>query len=353
MAFEAVPKLHRYILRIFFENLLVVSLALILTSTFVTVVLLTNTFKVQTYDLIIRYTLSSLTLYLPQFGGIPLLLALFWTAFRFQRKRFTVVLFSLGITPRVLFLPLAVISLFIALLYPLYYQLVYPTAAKVQKECYLLGKKKKIPQGVAENFWYRKGGLFLHFRLLELNASEAYGGLLFEVDKNFSLKAVAPVRSAPFEVGKSSLTFELENLTFYTFGGVEKKGELTLSLSYDPKLLKAKKPQYFTLTELLRLLNLAGSMGINLNPFLWEFEKRLLIALFTVWLTFTAAYSFMSAEDPKKLLYRGAFFLTLTLFFYISLFILEGAVLKSSLSPLWGLLLLPPLGVITYRVFSV
>jgi lipopolysaccharide export LptBFGC system permease protein LptF len=219
----------------------------------------------------------------------------------------------------------------------------------LQHLTYLESKKKPVKKGIVQNFWYKRGNEFLFVKLINLDENRAYGGELFRVNGKFQLVSVMPFKQASFEVGNGKITLSVPKAVEYTPGGVKAVKNLRYSFNYDLELLRVREPKFFSIGDLIKLLLLSKSLGINPTPFMWELEKRILIALFILWVFLYGGINFFKAYSGKEVLREVVIASVLTLAFYTALFIYQSALTKLSLNPFWFLLIVPIYGFFIVR----
>ena len=341
---KEIPFLYRLSLSLFLKELVLVLAVLTAVSSALTAVGFLNFAKVISLGNLFLYILSSVAFFLPLFFPLFVFAAAALVARQLLKKRLNLTIFTVGISPSVFLLPFTLTGAALSLLLIVYFQTLYPIAGYYQHIAYLKSKNKPLHTGIVQNFWYRVGeNSFLTFKLINLKEGKAYGGEFFKVSPSFRLEKIASLPQADFRVKGNLIEVFAKELLFYTARGkVEKEKALKLSLPYDEKLLVVKKPEYFTLTELIKLTFTARFYGINFYPYLWELEKRLLVAIFT---TITAALAFsvllraVRLRDFNFLLFK----LSLLFFlFYLFIGFYQNLVYKISLNPLYGWFVIVP-----------
>jgi len=327
------PRFHRYVAAKFLTNLLITLTATILVVAFITVILFLNLAKVKFFKLIAGYTLASVLLFVPTFLGLVVLVALAVTAYGFLKGRLSMVVFSLGISPSVFLQVFALFGVVFFLLSLFYFEFVYPKASLLQHVTYLESKKKEVKRGIVENFWLRRGERFLYLRLVNLEEGKAFGGEFFRVNERFEMVSVVPFGSALFSLENNTLRVEVKGAKEYTPKGVFEVKHLTLSFPYDEELLRVRKPEFLPLSDLVRLAFISRGLGINDQPFVWELEKRFLIAFLLLWVFLYGGINFFKSVSGGEILRKVTLAFALTVLFYLALFIYQSLVSKVSVSP--------------------
>jgi len=336
------PKFHRYVAKRFAEMLFIVTLFAVVGASFITLILFLNLAKVKLPSLVIDYTLSSVLLYVPGFFGLLVLVALGLTAYNLLKQRLSMVLFSLGISPKVYLSVFLLFGLIFSGVSLLYFEYLYPRLSFLKHVTYLKSKKKEVKTGIVQDFWYRKGNLFINVDFIKVSSQKAYNGRIFEVDNNFNTRWIVPFKEAHFKFCEGKITVEVENAYRYGTGGVERLKNFTISFPYDMELLRIKKPQFFSLGDLVRLLVVAKKLGINTTPYVWELEKRVLISLFLLWIFAYGALNFFNTVFVRDIVFRVLLAAAFTIAFYLFIFIYQSLVFKISLNPWFALLITVP-----------
>jgi lipopolysaccharide export LptBFGC system permease protein LptF len=337
---ERIPLLYRYLIKKFSVYFFLFLSGGSLVSFLFTLMLFYNSAKVKSFSLAAKYALNSVVAFFPVFFGLAAFLTMLYTAYRLIGGKIPVVVFSLGFSPRVLLIPFFSLGVILSILLLLFFQYVYPAASYGQFKAYLEGKKKSQTAGVARNVWFKRGKTFLNISLLNLGEKKAYGGTLFEVDKDFRLRKVEsfPLARMVFENGHI-LLFPREVFLF-TKGGEKKLSNVEVSFPYNPKLLSVKRPQFFSMTELLALLKDGGRLGINTNPYAWELIKRILLSFLVFWIFTLLPVKLLTIFDFKDFKRRLKPLSAVIVLFYAGIFIFQSVVFKTDLSPFWGIFLI-------------
>ncbi len=340
---KGIPILYRYLSWNFLKNLIIVLLTSLLLAIFVSVLLFFNFAKIQSFKLLLEYALTSSAVYTPLFIPILELIALGLSIYTFVEKKLNWIVFSVGISPKSFIKPFFVSSLIPTLLLFFHFEFIYPKAGYLQHITYLRAKNKPIQNGIIKNFWYKnKEGVFLNFSLIHLESQRAFNGLYFAVDKNYHLRWVSYIPEATFIVKDNKIQVFARNIDFFTQKSAKKLPVLKLEFDYENKLLKVRKPSFFSTTELMDLISFAKRTGINYYPYLWELIKRFLIIVMSVLVpTIAGVYTFASIKREEFVEKISQVFLSL-LAFYIALLLFQSLVLKASVNPLYGLLLIVP-----------
>ena len=325
------------------KNLVLVLLTSLLLALFVSILLFFNFAKDQNLKLLLEYALTSSAVYTPLFIPLLELIALGLTLYTFVEKKLNWIVFSVGISPKIFVKPFLVSSLIPTLLLFFHFEVVYPKAGYLQHISYLRAKNKPIRSGIIKNFWYKdKSGKFLNFSLIHLESQRAFNGLYFAIDKNYHLRWISYIPEATFIVKENKIQVFARNINVFTQKTVKKLPVLKLEFDYENKLLKVRKPSFFSTTELIDLISFAKKTGINYYPYLWELIKRFLIIAMSVLVpTIAGVYAFASIKREEFIEKTSHVFLSL-LAFYVALLLFQSLVLKTSLNPLYGLLLLVP-----------
>ena len=335
---EEIPFIYRYAVSLFFGQLLIVLIVLTVLSSALVSVAFLNMAKVVSLKNLFLYVFSSIAVFFAFFFPIFVFLAALLSLYLLIRRKLNLVIFTLGVEPKKFVIPFSVVGLFLSLLLLLYFQTVYPYAGYTQHIAYLKGKKKPINTGIVQNFWYRIGSdKFLNFKLVNLKEKKAYDGSYFKVSPDFKIVWFSEIPKADFRVSNDKIEVEAKNITTYSGLKVENIEHLKLKLPYDEKLLKVKKPSYFSLSELLKLTLTAKYYGVNFYPYLWELEKRILIAAFTALITVLSFAGLMKSVKVEEF-FRNSLKLFLSIaVFYVVLLLYQTAVDKVSLNPLYVL----------------
>ena len=348
-----IPVFYRYLLKLFFQNLLLV----LLTSTFLGGILSSLLFFNIAKDIhpyvLIKYVLSSVGAFIPFFFPLLEFTAVALTVYGIFKRKLNLVVFTFGIPPRRFFLPIFLTSLGLALSLMLYFEFVYPYAGYVQKIAYREAKNKAVNEGVAENFWYKlDGNRFLYFRLINLNENLAFDGKYFKVNGDYQLEWVIEIPRARFWVEGEKIVILADRFLFFSKRGKRPPSPLKLELKYETKLLKVKNPQFFSVGELLSLLTLSKYAGLNYYPYLWELVKRLLLVLFSAMVPVIAFIRLFSSTGSEEFLSHIGFLSFSFVSFYVALIFFQNAVGKVSLNPLYGFLLLIPYLFLFYKTLK-
>ena len=341
--FGGIPILYRYLGKEFLKNLLLVLLTSLLLAVFVSSMVFLNFAKELSPKLLLEYSTTSAAVYTPLLLPVLELVAVGLTLYPFIERRLNWIVFSAGIAPRNFLKPFAVLSLIPTLLLAFHFELIYPRAGYIQHLDYLKAKNKPLRKGIVEDFWYKsRKGEFLYFSLVHLSSEKAFDGRLFKVDRNYQLEWVTYIPRATFEVREGKIKVFARDVKRYTPEGVKTLSQLRLEFPYESKLLKVKNPAFFSTSELIRLVSFAREVGINYYPYLWELIKRLLVLVMALLVPVVGGvYTFASIKREEFVEKILQFFLSL-LAFYVALLLFQTLVLKISLNPLYGLLLLVP-----------
>ncbi|HIC09485.1 MAG TPA: LptF/LptG family permease [Aquificales bacterium] len=340
---ETFPILHRYLGLNFFKNFLIIFTFFSLLIFLISSLNFLNFVKSFSSKLMLEYALFSTIVYTPLFVPILELAAVAKTIYPFIERKLNWSIFAAGIPPTRFIFPFLVVSSFISLLLTLHFQFLYPKAEYIQHLDYLRAKNKPLNEGIAENFWFKNDkGYFLHFQLIDLKGKKAFDGLYFKVNKNFNLQKVAYIPKADFKIDGNMIEIEAKNVNIYTKKGVEEKSILKLKIPYERKLLRVKKPSYFSLTELKDLILFSKKVGINYYPYLWELIKRLIVLVLTILVPSIAGMYLFSSTRLETFFKRITLLLVSLIGFYVALLLFQTLVFKNSTNPLYGLILIIP-----------
>ena len=336
------PIFYRYTVILFLKYLLLVLLITTSLVLFAAILSYLNFAKSFSLHWSLEYALTTAAVYVPLLLPLLELFAVALALYPFVKKKLNWVLLASGIPPREIVKPLALGVLLPLLLLFIHFQVLYPYAGYLQHLDYLRAKNKPLKEGIVENFWYRKGNEFINFALIHLGEGKAYNGRLFEVDSGFRLRWIADIPVATFEVRGEKITVTVPSLKRYTPRGVKNIEHFHLEFPYEPKLLKVKNPSYFSTSQLVKLVLFARKVGINYYPYLWELVKRFLIVLMALVLPLLGALYFFSSTDRRQFIRRSVFLFLGAVMFYIALLLFQSLVVKVSVNPLYGLLLVVP-----------
>ena len=336
------PIFYRYIVILFLKYLLLVLLITTALVLFAAILSYLNFAKTLSPRWGLEYALTTAAVYTPLLLPLLELFAVALALYPFVKKKLNWVIFASGIPPREVLKPLAAALLLPLLLLLIHFQLLYPYAGYLQHLDYLRAKNKPLKEGIVENFWYRKGSAFIHFDLIHLGEGKAYNGRLFVVDNNFRLKWVADIPVATFGVSGNKITLEVSTLKRYTPRGVEELKNWHSVFPYEPKLLKVKNPSYFSTSELVRLVLFARNAGINYYPYLWELVKRFLLVSAAFLFPLLGGIYFFASTERRQFIHRSLVLFAGAVMFYVILLLFQSLVIKVSLNPLYGLLLVLP-----------
>lgn len=322
-------------------------MAVLITSILLGVILSTllffNIAKNTQPQVLLKYALSSVGAFLPIFFPLLEFTACALTLHLFFKTKLNLVVFTFGIPPRRLALPLFLTSLGIGLLLTAYFEFVYPFAGYVQKISYLEAKNKPIKDGVVENFWYKLGkDEFIYFRLINLKEGLAFGGKYFKVDKDYQLEWIIQIPRAKFSVKKEKIVVTTDKFSFFSEREEKISRKLRLELNLDTKLLKVKNPQFFSLSELLGLLFLARDIGLNYYPYLWELVKRFLLVVFSVIVPLVSAVKLFPSTRREEFFSSVGFLSFVFVSFYVALLFFQNGVNRVSVNPFYGLFFIIP-----------
>lgn len=340
---RAVPLVYRFLLSEFFKVFTLTLLGFAILISLGSVVFFINLAKNFDWFALFEYILGNLAVYLSFFFPILVLSSIALTLYLFLSKKLNWLIFSMGISSKSFALPIATLALIFSLFLGGYFEFIYPLAGSLQHRAYLIAKNKPIQTGIVQEFWYKiDEKKFLYFSLINLNVKRAFGGKLIELNNDFQIEKILVIPRAVFKIKNDKILVKANNLKLYTFDRIRKVNTLHLKFPYNPKLLKVRKPDYFSLSELLNLIIYAKSFGLNFYPYLWEFIKRLLIVI-TTFVFFIAPFlklfgSINLKEFGLKLFKYSAALLG----FYIYIGLWQTLVNKSSINPLWSLLILIP-----------
>jgi len=350
---EEIPFLYRYTVRLFFAQLLLVFTVISFLSLVLITVAFLNMAKVVNLKTLLVYNFGSLGVFAAFFFPIFVFLAIFLSLYKLIRSRLNLVIFAVGISPRLFFVPFFLVGLFLDFLLLFYFQTIYPFAGYVQHISYLESKKKSVNVGIVQNFWYKIGSdRFLNFKLVNLKEKKAYGGSYFKVSPDFKILWFSRIPVADFKVLGSKIVVEFKNAKLYTGLKVETVKHQRLELPYDEKLLKVKRPEYFSLSELLKLTLTAKYYGLNFYPYLWELEKRILIAIFTILISVLSFLSLIKSVKVEEFLKNSSkVFLSITAF-YIFILLYQTFVDKVSVNPFYAFSVLFPYLYWLWRVWD-
>ena len=340
------PLLFRYFFRIASLHFVLVFIAFTLFLIFATIVFYLNQAKVFSFFIAFEYVISTLGISFQFIFPLIIALSFYLTARFFFKIRFHIVLASLGLSLKT-FLPLIGLIAFVnSLLTFVYFEIFYPEAAYINYTSYLKSKNKLPQAGLIKHFFYKNNkNQFVYFQIVSLVDKKALGGKVFKLNNNFSFVWVDNVPKATISLSERTLTIKAGNVTRYQTDRVIELKNYTLTIPYQEKLLKVKMPKFFSLTELIGILNYAKRFGLNTTIYLWELEKRILliIFIFTVsiysFLTFFGNISTASKkEDSNEILKVVAFIFS----FYLLIIFYQVLVNKISLNPLYGLAIIAP-----------
>ncbi|RTZ58632.1 MAG: hypothetical protein DSZ31_05510 [Gammaproteobacteria bacterium] len=341
--FEDIPIFYRYFIWHLGQNLFVVLITSVLLGAILSTLLFFNIAKNTQPQVLLKYALSSVGAFLPIFFPLFEFTACALTVHLFFRTKLNLIVFTFGIPPRRLVLPIFLTSLGIGLILTAYFEFIYPYAGYVQKVSYLEAKNKPLKEGVVENFWYKLGkDEFIYFRLINLKEGLAFGGKYFKVDKDYQLEWIIQIPRAKFSVKKDKIVVTADKFAFFSEREKKISRELHLELNLETKLLKVKNPQFFSLRELIGLLFLAKDIGLNYYPYLWELVKRLLLVVFSVIVPLVSVIKLFSATRNEEFFSSVGFLSFIFVSFYVALLFFQNAVNKVSVNPLYGLLLIVP-----------
>ncbi|NPB05645.1 MAG: LptF/LptG family permease [Aquificae bacterium] len=350
---ELVPFLFRYAAALFLKRTLLVLFTLSLVSLLAVVVFYLNQAKVLSIKTMLLYAVSTLGVYSVFFLPLVLLAALFLTVRYLLQARLSLTVFTLGVAPKDFFLPFLGVGFFLALLLAVYFQTLYPSAAYLQRITYLESKRKEVLEGVVQNFWYKTfDGTFIHFALVNLSEKKAYGGKLVKVDRDFRPLWFASAPEASFSLKGGKIEVSVPRLVRYSPEGAFVERNLRFVFPYDRKLLRVKRPEYFSLAELVKLSLLARHYGVNPHPYLWELEKRLLVVFLTLWTVSFGFVYLLGSIKEEELAYRTAALALALVAFYAAVGLFQTFVEKVGVSPLYGLLLAVPYAAAFFKVRS-
>ena len=335
-----IPLLDRYLILSFLKFLFLVNAVLLAVVIISLSIYYFNISKISNISLMVKYALStSLANYIYLFP-LTIIASFFLLNKSLFKKRLIYVFFSNGISPKRLALPFFWLGAVFTALYLLFFQFGYPYFMLKSTEAYYESKKKVFNTGIAENFWYKNGNGFLYFRILELKSKMAYRGFKFKLNSGFQIEQIAPVETAQFEFNNGKIIFHFPELKFYSFGGVRTVKNEKEKLNYDIKLLKVKKPDFVTLSDLVDIALKERYLKLNLTSFLWELWKRFELSVFIFLLTLLSALKvFKTWQQPKinkNFLCLSVYILT----FYAGIFSFQNLVNEISLNPIYSLLIL-------------
>ena len=343
---EFFPILYRYLGISFFKNFLIILIFFALIIFLVSSLNFLNFVKNFSSKLMLEYALFSTTIYTPLFIPILELAAVAKTIYPFIERKLNWSIFAAGIPPTKVIFPFFGVSFFISLLLLFHFQFIYPQAEYIQHLDYLRAKNKPLNEGIAENFWFKNDkGYFLHFRLIDLKGQKAFDGLYFKVNKDFNLQMVAYIPKSYFKVIGNKIEIEAKNINIYTKKGVDRKRLLKLEIPYERKLLKVKKPSYFSISELINLIDFSKKVGINYYPYLWELIKRSIILLLAILIPSIAGVYLFSSTRLEVFFTRITVLSVSVIGFYTALLMFQTLVIKNSTNPLYGILLVLPFAV--------
>jgi len=340
------PLLFRYFFKISTLHFILVFISFVLLLSFATIVFYLNQAKVFNFSVAFEYVVSTVGISLEFIFPLIIAFSFYLTARFFLKRRFHIVLPSLGLSSKT-FLPLIGLIAFInSFLTFIYFEFFYPQAAYINYTSYLKSKNK-VPQiGFVKHFWYKNGeNQFVYFQIVSLLDKKALGGKVFKLNNNFSFVWVDNVPKATISLSEKTLTIKASNVTRYRTNGVFKLKNYTLTVPYREKLLKVKMPKFFSLTELVGILNYAKRFGLNTTIYLWELEKRILLILFIFivsiysFLTFFGNISTASKKEDSNEIFKVVAFI---FSFYLLIIFYQVLVNKISLNPLYGLAIIAP-----------
>ncbi len=342
---QEIPLLYRYLVEKYFEHLVVVFLSIFILLAGFLAFYFFNISKIFSFKILFNYVFNTIVSYYIFIIPLVITLSLVSTAYLFRKKRFTYILFSLGVEPSKILVPFWFLAFLFSFLGLVYFQAVYPKAMLLQKKAYLESKKKPLNFGIVENFWYRTpDNTFITFELLDLQSLKAFQGYKLQLGENFKIVEVVPIKEAIFQLYPNAIIFKYSNSVLYGPGYTKFPVSGVIKIPYDEKLLKVKKPEYMSLTDLFRLITFGRNFNINLIPFVWELIKRFLIAFFLFWITLYVALLAFGLVRVNMLRVILESFLAVVLF-YSFIFIFNTLVVKVSINPWYSLLVVPLFGV--------
>ncbi len=340
---EDFPFLYRYILLLFLKRLgwvLFAVYTVLLAAVFVFYLNQTKVFSLKT---MVLYAFANLAVYPPLLFPILLVASLFLTVRHLLKGRLSFTIFTLGVGPKNFFLPFLGLGFLSSTLIGVYFQTVYPKAAYLEHTTYLESKKKKFQEGLIQNFWFKSfDNTFFYFKLVNLSEGKAYGGKLIKVDRNFKPLWFGSANEVSFRLRDGKVEIFIPEMVLYKPDRTEVVKNFKLIFPYDEKLLKVKKPEFFSLTELVKLSLLARQYGINPTIYVWELEKRVLVLFLTVWVLAYGFVHLLASIKEEELGRRTAQLSALVLIFYVAVFLFQTLVDKLSLNPLYGFLITLP-----------
>ena len=350
--FEGVPILFRYILSLLIRYTLMVFSILTALVGLTTLIFFLNQAKVLNLKVLVDYTISSLGIFFGFLFPVLVFLVLYFTFLQLIKRKLTVVLYTLSVSPLSFLTFGSVLGLFFSIFHLIYLETIYPKAVYQNQISYWESKNKEIPKGVVKNFWFKNfDNSFIYFKLISLDEKKAVEGEIIKVDKNFNLQWFGHIPKAKFEVLGDSIKINAKNVDIFSFKGSRTVENFEVKFPYDKKLLKVKRAEYFTLFELFKLSFLSKRYGLNPIPYLWELEKRLLLVFLTFWITLFGILKFLKTIEVKKLYARAGILLLSLLLMYLFILLYQTLVDKISLNPLYGLFaVFPYLWRLVYRI---
>jgi len=341
---RSIPLLYKYILTEFVKLFFIILLGTVIATLLIDSLLFFNTAKYFTWELLFKeiagFTGEGLGIIFP----VITFASLAFTLFFLLRRKINWLIFSMALSPKNFLGFILSLSATLSTLLFLYFEFVYPVAVYKKYEAYLLAKRKPFDTGIVQDFWYRVNNReFLNFALVNLQINRAFGGRLIKLNNDFQISSVTVIPNARFVVKNNEILVKAKNLKVFSFDKVRKLEFLRLRFPYNPKLLRVKKPEFFTLGELVNLILYAKEFGLNYYPYLWELIGRILLVLTTFVFGIVSFIKLLGSVNISSFVIRSIRLSLVLVIFYVYFFTWESLVNKVSLNPLWSLAIIVPL----------
>ena len=351
---QSIPLLYRYILREFIKFFVITLLGLVIAASLTESILFFNTAKYFTWKLLFEELVGLSGIGIGFTFPAITFASLAFTLFFLLRRRINWLIFSMALSPKNFLGFILTLSATLSAFLLFYFEFVYPLAAYKKYEAYLIAKRKPFDTGIVQDFWYKISGReFLNFALVNLQINRAFGGRLIKLNNDFQISSVTVIPNARFVVKNNEILVKAKNLKVFSFDKVRKLEFLRLRFPYNPKLLRVKKPEFFTLGELVNLILYAKEFGLNYYPYLWELIGRILLVLTTFVFGIVSFIKLLGSVNISSFVLRSIRLSLTLLLFYVYFFTWESLVNKVSLNPLWSLAIIVPLyGFWLYRTIK-